>query len=108
MITPYKYRYTLGRFNPRTIKGKHIIILDGIQREIDNTSVEFASEHKLTFKEFQDKVKDTIGITNIYGDFVEEYRTELIEFLMFQNLLTKEESSKKVDEYLNYKAYECK
>lgn len=100
MITPYKYRFTIGKDNPRSMTGRHIIVYDGVEREVEPNSIEFNSEHKLTFQEFQNKIKGTIGVTHIYGEFVEEYREELIKFIMFQNLLNKDEAVKKVDNYL--------
>jgi hypothetical protein len=103
MITPFKYRFRLGKNNPRHINGKRIVVLHGTERYIDCNEVEFCSDRKLTVREFQLATEGTIGIEQIFGDFVEEYRNDLIEYNMWASLVTREHAEIIVDAYLKQK-----
>lgn len=100
MTTPYRYRFRLGKNNPRRIDGNRIVWLHGSERFVTQNEVEFLSERKLTFREFQLAVNGTIGIEQVFGDFVEEYREELIKFDMYTSLITKEHAIIRVESYL--------
>lgn len=79
--TPYKYGFQLGRLTPRTSSGKYIIVFDGEERHIENNRVEFASiDRKISFSEFQERVKGTIGIQAIYGEFEDDTFKQLYTF----------------------------
>jgi hypothetical protein len=103
MVTPYKYRFRLGKNNPRHLNGKRIVWLHGIERYIECNEVEFISERKLTMRDFQLATAGTVGIEQVFGDFVEEYRKDLIEFDMWASLITKEQAEIRVDAYLKQK-----
>lgn len=80
-VAPYKYGFRLGRFTPRTISGKYIIMFDGEEKHIETSNVEFGSvDKKLSFREFQERVKGTIGIESIQGDFIDDDLNILSDF----------------------------
>lgn len=101
MITPYIYRFTLGRNNPRTIDNKRIVYFDGKQMEIEHNNVEFRWEVKLTFDEFNKKIEGTQGITAIYGEFEDLDRKELVNFLTWILENYSNVNEKRIEEIVN-------
>jgi hypothetical protein len=81
MTTWYKYGYSLGRDNPRTIDGKHIVFHNGREVDIESANVEFGDERMLTFDQFKKIVDGTVGITNIKGEFRDDERNRLVSLL---------------------------
>jgi hypothetical protein len=81
MITPYKYRFTLGRNTPRTPDGLYIVQFDGREVKTTNRTIEFNAGTELTLEQFNERVKGTEGIENVYGIFKDSLKTELNKFL---------------------------
>ena len=74
MITPYKYRYKLGRETVRTKNNKYQVYHNGVRHEIESKEVEFMSDHKLTTEEFNKTVAGTVGIIEVKGEFEMEHK----------------------------------
>lgn len=95
MITPYKYRFRLGKDTPRDINGNYIVVLDGIERNVNqNSYVEFLSTEQLSFDEFRKRVEGTQGIINIYGDFKDDNRDIQLLCDLYENLVKEVRSVK--------------
>ena len=79
---PYKYGYSLGNGKEYSENGYLVVYYKGERKEVNSKSVEFYQPYengKLSRKEFNEIVKGTNGIRNIWGDFKEEYYTPSVE-----------------------------
>jgi hypothetical protein len=79
MITPYRYRYTLGSEAERTKDGKYKVCHNGNPMEIESKEVEFNGfvdeegiPKKLTVEEFSKITEGTVGIVDIFGEFKDQ------------------------------------
>jgi hypothetical protein len=81
MITPYKYRFTLGKNTPRTPDGNYIVQFDGREIKTTNREIEFGVDREITLEEFNERVKGTQGIEAVRGIFKDSLKIELNKFL---------------------------
>jgi len=83
--TPYKYGYSLGNGKEYSENGYLVVYHNGERKEVNSNRVEFYQPYesgKLTKEEFNEIVKGTKGVTDIWGDFASEYYTPSIEELI--------------------------
>jgi len=80
--TPYKYGYSLGNGKEYSENGYLVVYYNGERKEVNSNRVEFYQPYesgKLTKEEFNEIVKGTKGVTDIWGDFASEYYTPDVE-----------------------------